>query len=144
MSINLKKINTSLSVRSRNQNIHFINKKTNDFFLLTITATKTVKPNANDIIVWSPNVHAAHAKKFNKNIPGKKERCRQKKIAWKNCVNQFIICKLQRMIIENTGWFIHYFVVLTLLFFINLPTNSANNAFVSLCFFDDSSLIPSV
>lgn len=73
MSINSKKINTSLSVRTRNQNIHFINKKTNDF-LLTITATKTVKPNANDIIVWSPNVHAAHAKKFNKNIPGKKNR----------------------------------------------------------------------
>lgn len=39
--------------------------------MLTITATKTVRPNVNDIIVRSPNVQAAHAKKFNRNIPVK-------------------------------------------------------------------------
>lgn len=33
-----------------------------------------VSPNANDIIVRSPNVHAEHAKKFNKKIPVNKKK----------------------------------------------------------------------
>lgn len=44
--------------------------------VLTIIATKTTRPNANDIIVWLPNVQAPHAKKFSRKIPvdGEMER----------------------------------------------------------------------
>lgn len=47
--------------------------------LLTIIATKTTRPNANDIDNVSPNVHAPHAKKFNRNIPDRKG---ERKIKW--------------------------------------------------------------
>lgn len=72
--------------------------------LLTITATKTTRPNENDIIVWSPNVHAAHAKKFSKNIPmAKTKRQQEQTKSQLKLIGLAKICEFSVQIAQKSG-----------------------------------------